>query len=47
MKFTVALLQILPHGNDQQKNLEKGIEYCNKAKELGADLVLFPELWNI
>lgn len=47
MKFNVALLQILPEGNDQQINLEKGIEYCQKAKELGADLALFPEEWNI
>lgn len=46
MKFKIALLQILPESN-QEKNLEKGLEYCRKAKELGADLVLFPELWNI
>ncbi|MFH1832706.1 MAG: carbon-nitrogen hydrolase family protein [Candidatus Levyibacteriota bacterium] len=46
MKFNVALLQILPNGSDQNKNLEKGIEYCKKAKELGVDLVLFPEIWN-
>lgn len=47
MKFSVALLQILPDGNNQGRNLEKGIEYCAKAKRLGADLALFPELWNI
>lgn len=47
MKFSVALLQILPDNSNQQKNLEKGIEYCKKAKELGVDLVLFPEMWNI
>lgn len=46
MKFKVALLQILPESN-QEKNLEKGLEYCRKAKELGADLVLFPEMWSI
>lgn len=46
MKFKVALLQILP-GNNRNQNLEKGLEYCKKAKELNADLVLFPELWNI
>lgn len=46
MKFKVVLLQILPEDN-QEKNLVKGLEYCRKAKELGADLVLFPELWNI
>lgn len=47
MKFKIALLQVLPAGDDQAKNLEKGIEACRKAKEQGADLVLFPELWNI
>jgi predicted amidohydrolase len=26
--------------------LAKGLEYCRKAKALGADLVVFPELWN-
>src|SRR3989344_2436478 len=46
MKFKVALLQINP-GIDQNQNLEKGLEYCKKAKDLGADLALFPELWNI
>lgn len=47
MRFRVALLQIAPHGNDQRKNLGKGVEYCRKAKALGADLAVFPELWNI
>lgn len=47
MKFSIALLQILPYDSNQNQNLEKGIEYCKKAKEMGADLVLFPEEWNI
>src|SRR5438046_9468733 len=46
MKFTVALLQITPWGDDQNRNLAKGLEYCRKAKALGADLSVFPELWN-
>jgi predicted amidohydrolase len=46
MKFTVALLQITPSGDDQNRNLAKGLEYCRKAKALGADLAVFPELWN-
>ncbi len=46
MKFTVALLQITPWGDDQNRNLAKGLEYCRKAKALGADLAVFPELWN-
>lgn len=46
MKFKIALLQILPQA-DHKKNLDKGLEYCRKAKESGADLVLFPEMWSI
>jgi len=47
MKFTVALLQIAPLGNDQSRNLAKGLQYCREAKARGADLAVFPELWNI
>jgi predicted amidohydrolase len=47
MKFKVALLQISPVGDDQGRNLAKGVEACRKAKALGADLAVFPELWNI
>jgi predicted amidohydrolase len=47
MKFTVALLQILPFANDQNRNLENGLKCCRDAKALGADLAVFPELWNI
>ena len=32
---------------NQEFNLVKGVESCKKAKDLGADLVLFPEMWNI
>jgi len=41
------MLQIEPFGNDQSRNLTKGLESCREAKALGADLVVFPELWNI
>ncbi len=41
----VALLQILP-SDSQGENLYKGIEYCKKAKEMGANIALFPEIWN-
>lgn len=44
-KLKVALLQILP-GSDLRHNLKQGAEYCLKAKELGADIVLFPEMWS-
>src|SRR5215469_667959 len=47
MSFTVALLQVEPFGMDQSRNLEKGLKCCRDAKLMGADLVVFPELWNI
>lgn len=43
----VALLQMTACGADQQSNLEKGDAYCRQAKALGADIALFPEMWNI
>lgn len=43
--FHVALLQLLP-GNSPEENLEKGCAYCRKAKALGAELALFPEMWS-
>src|ERR1700722_16983222 len=47
MEFTVALLQLAPFGNDQSRNMAKGLQYCREVKARGADLALFPELWNI
>jgi len=47
MKLKLALLQIAPYGNDQNRNLAKGLQYCRNAKALGADLVVFPELWTV
>lgn len=41
----IALLQISPTGNID-KNLNKGIAYCKKAKDLNADIVLFPEMFS-
>ncbi|HOD48869.1 MAG TPA: carbon-nitrogen hydrolase family protein [Candidatus Hydrogenedentes bacterium] len=46
-KFTVALLQMESHGNDQEKNLKKASFFCQKAAEMGADLALMPEIWSI
>lgn len=42
----VALLQILPE-NSLEGNLQKGMQYCRKAKEMGADLAVFPEMWSV
>lgn len=44
-KLKIALLQIAPTGTIEG-NLEKGIEYCKKAKKQGADIALFPEMWS-
>lgn len=40
-----ALLQIAPC-NTLKENKEKGIRACRRAKELGADIALFPEMWS-
>lgn len=42
----IALLQLLPEGT-LEANLRKGLDACRKAKELDADIALFPELWSI
>ena len=41
----MALLQLLP-GRDRAGNLEKGLEACRRARAMGADLALFPEMWS-
>lgn len=41
----IALLQISPC-NTLKENLEKGIKYCREAKEMNADIALFPEMWS-
>lgn len=41
----IALLQISPCGS-LKENLEKGIMSCRKAKEMNADIALFPEMWS-
>ena len=43
--FKVALLQLLP-GKTAAENRKKGMEWCRRAKEMGADLALFPEMWS-
>ena len=41
-----ALLQLMPLST-LDGNRQKGIEYCRKAKEMGADIALFPEMWSV
>ena len=43
----VALLQMAAAGLDQEANLAKGEAYCRQGRRLGADIALFPEMWNI
>ena len=43
--LSIALLQISPC-TTREGNLEKGLNACRKAKEAGADIALFPEMWN-
>ena len=45
MKLTIAFLQLLPTGC-LNGNLEKGISACLQAKEKGADIAIFPEMWS-
>ena len=45
MKLTIAFLQLLPTGS-LNGNLEKGIKACRQAKEMGADIAVFPEMWS-
>ena len=45
MRLTIAFLQLLPAGS-LMGNLEKGIEACRQAKEKGADIAIFPEMWS-
>lgn len=38
-------MQLMP-GTTLEENLEKGVEYCRRAKAAGADIALFPEMWS-
>ncbi len=44
-KLRIALLQIAPTAS-LEGNLEKGIRCCREAKEKGADIALFPEMFS-
>lgn len=45
MRLTIAFLQLLPTGC-LDGNMEKGIKACRQAKEKGADIAIFPEMWS-
>ena len=41
----IALLKISP-ADALSENLKKGMEACRKAKRMGADIAVFPEMWS-
>ena len=45
MFLKIALLQLLP-GNGLEEQLELGKAACKRAKDMGADIALFPEMWS-
>ncbi len=46
-RIKVALLQMVSHATDLAANLAKGEAFCRRAAAMGADVALFPEMWNI
>ena len=42
----VALLQMAGGGRDKAANLKKGDLFCRRARAMGADIALFPEMWS-
>lgn len=42
----VGLIQHEAIANNINMNLELGLKYIGEAKKLGADIVLFPEMWS-
>lgn len=45
MTLKIALLQLLP-GKTLEEQLQLGTAACERAKSLGADIALFPEMWS-
>ena len=45
--LTVALLQLRSPGADPQRALREGERACREAARLGADVALFPEMWQV
>lgn len=45
MKLKLALMQLLPT-DSLEGQYQKAAETCRKAKEMGADIALFPEMWS-
>jgi predicted amidohydrolase len=47
MLVKVALLQITGCGSDKNANLAKGDIFCRRARAMGADIALFPEMFSV
>ena len=45
MNINVAMLQLLPEKSTAE-NLRIGMDACRRAKKMGADIALFPEMWS-
>jgi len=45
-KLKVALLQLTPC-EEENAALSKGLDYARRAADQGAEIILFPEMWNI
>ena len=43
----VALLQMTACGNTIAANQVKGERFCRRARAMGADIALFPEMWSV
>ncbi len=43
----IALLQMTGCGADKNSNQAKGDAFCRRARDLGADIALFPEMWSV
>jgi len=43
----VALLQMIGCGADRNASLSKGEAFCRRARAMGADIALFPEMWSV
>jgi predicted amidohydrolase len=46
-RLVVALLQLLPEGNDLEANAAQAVQACRDAASRGADIALLPEMWSI
>ena len=46
-ELRIGLLQMTACGVDQDANRRKGEEFVRRAKSMGADIALFPEMWNV